>query len=236
MRKVKALALAAVIVAAGAGMAGAAEQSGIGLQWGMGPAFMFGPFDMKMGESFAVTWNVNENVQVAIIRQAGLIGGSHEYKDDTTYPGNTITRRVNVDAQQTINAIGISAKIPAVSFLTVGMELGVVSLVEQSRVYSTSSGDACDEDNFGSDFDELTGEAALEGITVKLTLLKAETKTINSEIGVVGALRFVQLPTLYTYGNQESTVDPLAHPVPKEIEAIHSLNSFDLKVVASLVF
>jgi hypothetical protein len=237
MRKVKALALAAVIVAAGAGMAGAAEQSGIGLQWGIGPAFTFGPFDTKMSDSFAVTWDVSENVSVAIIRQAGQMSGVHEYTDDVTLPGdNNITRRLRVDAYETINAIGISTRIPALSFLKVGMELGVISIAEEQVNYTNSDGSVSSVVNFGNVRDTLDVTGGLMGLTAKISLLKAETKTINSEIGVLAALRFVQIPTTRAFGIQETTVDSALHPVKKEIEALHSINSLDLKLAASLSF
>lgn len=237
MRKVKALALAAVIIAAGAGMAGAAEQSGIGLQWGMGPAFMFGPWDMKMSDSFAITWDVSENVTVSIIRQAGPMSGVHEYTDDVTLPGDdNFTRRMRVDAYETINAIGIATKIPQVNFLKVGMELGVVSIGEEDVDYTNSNGTVSDITNFGNDRDTMDGTGALLGLNCKISLLKAETKTINSEIGLLASLRFIQVPTLHPFGIQETTVDPALHPVLKEIDAIHSINSIDLKLVASLIF
>jgi len=47
MRKVMALALAAVLVAAGAGMAGAEDRAGVGMNWGIGPTITTGGFGME---------------------------------------------------------------------------------------------------------------------------------------------------------------------------------------------
>jgi hypothetical protein len=226
-----------VLVAAGAGMAGAAEQSGIGLQWGIGPALMFGPFDqMKMADSFAVSWKVSDDVSIAVFRQEGWIGGTHEYTNDITIPGQTFKQRLTIDAIYNINGIAIATKIPAITFLTLGMELGVVDVTEVDEDYTDSRGVVGDVGDFGNSRDALDGQGALEGITAKLTLLKAETKTINTDIGIQAALRFVQLPTLYVFGRQETTVDPANNPVLKGIDPIHSMNSLDVRVVASLIF
>ena len=74
----------------------------------------------------------------------------------------------------------------------------------------------------------------MEGITAKAVLLKAENKAITTGLGVAASLRFVQFPgDAYIYGHQEvnSNTTPL-----KGIDPINSVNSFDVKLFATIGF
>lgn len=230
MRKTIAVLLVAGFAAAG-GRAVAADRAGIGLEWGIGPTLMLGGgFDMKFDEQVGLSWNVSDDFAVSVFTGNGMWRGDYEYTNNAT---PAIDHRIMAEGYKDLMGIAIIHSLPVLSFVKVGIELAMVNVSESNVRYYDSDGATGALADFGGSRDPLDGTASMEGILAKVTLLKGESKGTYADVSVMGSLRFVQLPTLWIYGHQEtdSTSSPL-----KEIEPIGSMNNLSLKLIASLGF
>ena len=233
MRKTIAVLLVAGFAVAAGGRAIAADRAGISLEWGMGPTLQLGGgFDMLMDQQAGLNWDVSNDFAVSVFSGNGTWRGSKEYTNNTT---PAITHKVSIEGARDLFGIAIIHSLPVLSFVKVGIELGMVSLNQNSATAWNSNGTACSGTwtEFGGMPQTLDQVASMEGIVGKVTLLKGESKGTYADISVLASLRFVQLPTTFLYGRQES--DSTASPL-KGIEPVESFNNLSIKVVASLGF
>jgi hypothetical protein len=232
MRKTIAVLLVAVSAVAAGGRAVAADRAGIGLEWGMGPTLMLiGGFEMKFDEEVALNWDVSNDFVVSVFSGNGTWRGSHEYTNNAV---PAIKHKITVEGDKDLMGIAILHSLPVLSFVKVGIELGMINIDEAACLYSNSDGSAAAGlADFGGARDVLAETASMEGIVAKVTLLKGESKGTYADISVQGSLRFVQLPTERIFGRQET--DSTASPL-KGIDPIESFNNLSLKLVASLGF
>jgi len=238
MRKATMGLLIAAVVCAGmsGGMAGAADRAGVGLEWGWAPTINLNGFNMDVaGSSFSLSWRVTDFFTVGMTNNAGFYSGSHEYTDDTL--ATPIKHNVTVFGKDNSTVLRVLANIPALSFLSAGLEAGVMQIGAGSYSMVNSDGSMGATYFFAS----TTGIApnfpstsvAVIGVLAKINLVQAETKTVSAAISVSGGLRFVSLPDTYAFGSQEasSTTNPR-----KKIDPITNFNSISLAVTAGLWF
>lgn len=227
--------LIAVLLVAGCAVAGgrsfAADRAGIGLEWGFGPSLILGGgFSMLMDEQAALNWEVSSDFSVSVFSGNGIWRGSKEYQNNAT---PAIKHKITVEGSDDLMGIAIVHSMPGISFLKIGIELGMMNLDESNVLYTNSDGSAGALADFGGVRDSINQTASLEGIMAKVTLLKGESKGTYADVSVMGSLRFVQLPTTRLYGTQES--DSTASPL-KAIDPIASYNNLSIKLMASLGF
>lgn len=238
MRKATATLLAAGVMFAVAGgrVAQAADRAGIGVEWGIGPVIQLGDFDMKMSQGFGVTWQVTEAVGVAIFGENAPLHAEYTYSNDTG--AVAFDQGVQVDGDYAVSGMRITHQLPVLKILDVGFELGVVQLNETNVRWHNSNGTLGSDVDFnpaGGNRDTLNTTGAMEGITASIGLFKAETGTVTTELSVAGALRFVQLPDTYIFGNQElNTTKPAAEK--DEIEPIDSYSNLAIRVALNVGF
>jgi len=236
MRKAKLSLLAVALFTAFAGKTLAADRAGVGLEWGMGPVIQMGDFDMKIGQTFAVNWQVNEQVRVSIFGEQAPVRGEYTYSNDI---GTPFDQGIQVNGNYALSGMRIMHQLPILKILDVGFELGVVSLNDtaSSPMYHNSNGTNGSDVDFGGAgaVDGLNATGALEGLAVRVALFKAESGTVTTELGVNAALRFVQLPDTYVFGTQETTTTkPAAEKVG--IDAVTSYNNIALQVALNVGF
>lgn len=232
MRKYIAVLLVAGFAVAAGGRALAADRAGVGLQWGMGPTLMLvSGFDMKIDEEVALNWNVSNDFAVSVFSGNGTWRGSYEYTNNAT---PAIKHKLTAEGYKDMAGLAIMHSLPGLSFLAVGIELGMVNVAEDNCIYSNSDGSApTGLANFGGVRDVVDETCSMEGVLAKLTLLKGESKGTYADVSVQGSLRFVQLPTMRIFGRQET--DSTASPL-KGIDPVESFNNLSIKLVASLGF
>jgi hypothetical protein len=232
MRKTIAVLLVAGFAAASGGRALAADRAGISLDWGVGPTLMLiGGFQMKMDEQVSLDWDVSDDFAVSVFSANATWRGSDEYQNNGT---PAIKHKITVEGTTDSMGIAIVHSLPMLSFIKVGIELGMVTLDESAPIYSSSDGSGSSIADFGGTVDTFSNEVcSMEGILAKVTLLKGESKGTYADISVMGSLRFVQTPTRRIFGIQQT--DSTASP-KKGIDPIGSLDNLSLKIVASLGF
>lgn len=232
MRKAKLSLLAAAIFAGMAGTTLAAERAGFGLEWGMGPTIQLGDFDMQMDQSFSVEFSINEDFGVSLFSSQGRFSGEHEYTDDITIPGQTFERGIQIGGNTSVEGIRLSYGLPFLKMLRLGIELGRLSIEQDYTDFHNSDGTTSSNVDFGGVSQQLDEVAAMEGVSLRANLLSGATGALTASLGVQASLRFAQFRDRAVFGIQETTVDPLLHPVKEEIETITSYNT--LAVAAAL--
>lgn len=214
MRKATTLLLAAVMMAAGSQVAKAADRSGLGVTWSIGPTIQLGDFDMKFDQELGVSWAVGENFGIEIFKSDGQLRGEHTYTDDVTVPGSNIDQHLVVSGNVNQEGLRFLAGIPFLSFVKfrVGAELGVSDVSITQVTQFRSDGGATTGTEFGVLPTTGTINAPLIGILAKASLLSAESKTVATSLDVMASLRFVNFADTNMLGSQESntTKTPLA--------------------------
>ena len=234
MRKAKLSLLAAALFTALAGKTLAADRAGIGLEWGIGPVIQMGDFDMKFGQSFGVNWQVTDVVSVAIFGENAPLRAEYSYADDTG--SATFDRGIQVNGDYAVSGLRITHELPILKIIDVGFELGVAQLNETLVRYHNSNGSLGTATDFGSSGrDTLNTTGAVEGITAVVSIFKAESGAVSTELTVAGALRFIQLPDTYIFGHQEVITTKTAAE-KAEIEPIDSYNNLAVRVALNVGF
>jgi hypothetical protein len=198
---------AAFVVAVTGGSALA--KAGVGLEWSWVPVIPFNAFAMKMtNEEFTLAWQLSDAFEVGVFRGAGQYSGSYEYTDSIP-ANNGITREITLSGNTAVSGIRLLTKMPALKFLTAGLEVGVMNFGAGTYAFNNSDGTAGDQTDFGYAVAPpalaYNGEtAALAGIVAKATLINAETKTVATKVAISGALRFVDMNDAFLLGRQET--------------------------------
>lgn len=236
MRKAMLSLLAAALFAGMSGKTMAADRAGFGLEWGMGPTIVFGPFDMKMDQSFGVSWLINDDFSVALFTTQGRFSGEHEYTDDVTIPGQTFDRGVQVGGTYTVDGLRLNYALPFMRMLSLGIELGRMGFNQDYTEYHNSDGSTSSDTDFGGQTQQLNESAMVEGISLRANLLNGAAGAVTASLGVQASLRFAQFQDRAVFGTQESTVDPLLHPVLDEIETVTSYNTLAIAAALNVGF
>jgi hypothetical protein len=237
--------LGAAFLVAAAGGSALAKPAGVGLEWSWVPVIPFNGFGMKMtNEEFTLAWELSDAFEVGVFRGAGTYGGSYEYTD--SIPGNNgITREISLTGNTAVSGIRLLTKMPALKFLTAGLEVGVMQIGAGTYAYNNSDGTAGSQADFGYGVPDPVGPpivpvqayngetAALAGLVAKATLINAETKTVATKVAISGALRFVDLTDAFLLGRQEtqSTSIPL-----KGIDEVTNYTNLALSLTIGLWF
>lgn len=216
MRKAKTLLLVAAVLAAvaGAGIAGAADRAGVGMTWGIGPMVPLGNFEMKFDDTFTLYWKVSNDFQVGVFREASSVRGEKSQTVTGTDP--VIKETLVAQANASASGIRILHSVPALDFITAGLDIGVITFSGGTTTITRSDGSGA-AGTFGSPV-PLAGTAPLLGVTGKVSLFSAETKTVTTDINITGSLRFVTFSDLAVFGTQKDLEVPTS--------AIDPINSF----------
>ena len=213
MRKATSMLLGAAFLVAVTG-GSALAKAGVGLEWSWVPVIPFNAFGMKMtNEEFTLAWQLSDAFEVGVFRGAGQYSGSYDYADSIP-ANNGITREITLSGNTSVSGIRLLTKMPALKFLTAGLEVGVMNFGAGTYAYNNSDGTAGSQIDFGygdptgvppAPVQAYNGEtAALAGIVAKATLINAETKTVATKVAISGALRFVDMNDAFLLGRQET--------------------------------
>jgi hypothetical protein len=216
MRKAKTLLLVAAVLAAvaGAGIAGAADKAGVGMTWGIGPMIPLGNFEMKFDDTFTLYWKVSNDFQVGVFRETSSVRGEESQTVSGTDP--VLKETLVAQADAAASGIRLLHSVPGLDFVTAGLDIGVITFTGGTTTLSRSDGSAA-VGTFGNPV-VLAGTAPLLGVTSKLSIFSAETKTVTTDISVTGSLRFVTFNDLAVFGTQKDLEAPTS--------AIDPINSF----------
>jgi len=234
MRKAKTLLLVAAVLAAvtGAGIAGAADRAGVGMTWGIGPMVPLGNFEMKFDDTFTLYWKVSNDFTVGVFREASSVRGEESQNIAGTDP--VIKETVVAQANATASGIRILHSVPALDFITAGLDIGVITFTGVAPTYSRSDGlaVATGAADFGTPLiGGLSVTAPLLGVTGKVSLFSAETKTVTTDINLTGSLRFVTFNDLAVFGTQKALENPT-----KAIDPINSFHNLTLLLGVGIGF
>lgn len=246
MRKATTTLLAAAMIFAMAGgrVAQAADRAGIGLEWAYNPTINLSGFDIDLsGQEFALAWKVSDSFSVAVYRGSGNYSISHEYTDDLTYLASGQTVKVKEVLEGSVGTSGIRflTTLPMLTFLSLGLEAGAVTLggVTGGGSFTRSDGSGAADTDFGpAGVAGSYGGATYGtiGVVGKITLLKGEVKTVGTELSVGGSLKFVPIADNPNFtGVQEVTVNKPAGQ-KKAIDPIESFNTLTLAATVALTF
>jgi hypothetical protein len=206
MRKATNIMLGAVLaVALASGTAQAAGKAGIGLEWGWAPSFQLGKFGLDMSsQEFTLAWNLSDSFQVGVFRGSGQYRGSYEYENDTV-SGAEFDQEMTVTGSTAVAGLRFLTVLPAMNALSVGLEVGAMTLGTVTRQYVNSDGSAGNAAAFtgGIAPTDLAATAPLLGAMAKMKLIEAKSKDITAVLTVAGAFRLVDLPDTYVFGSQE---------------------------------
>lgn len=234
MRKTVAILLVAVFAVAAGGQvakaAAAADRAGVGLEWSIGPAISLSGFEMKMGQQFTLNWKVSESFAVGVWNGSGLFRGEQTYTDATT---NTLKHTLVTSGVTATNGITLLATIPMIEIVELGMNIGFEQLTCDAGYPKESHSDGTGGvlAHFGAPA-AMTANGSILGIAARIRLLKAETKTIMTDIGVVGGFNFVQFADVAAFGTQEAQgKTPL-----KAIDPVSSYNNLTVMLNAAIWF
>ncbi|MEK7476188.1 MAG: hypothetical protein AAB152_11235 [Candidatus Coatesbacteria bacterium] len=230
MRKTVAILLVAVCaVAAGGQVAKAADRAGVGLEWSIGPAMSLSGFDMKMGQQFTLSWKVSESFSVGVWNGNGLFRGEKTYTDNTAVP---LKHTLVTQGTTSSNGITLLTTFPGISLLDLGINVGVETFTGGAATENVhTDGSAGVPGHFGAPV-ALTTTAAVLGIAAKIHLIKAETKTVMTDIGILAGLNFVEFADTAVFGTQQAVgTVPL-----KNIDSVGSYNNLTVMINAALWF
>lgn len=233
MRKTVAILLVAglaVTVGGQVAKAAAADRAGVGLEWSIGPVLSFSGFDMKMGQQFSLNWKVSDSFAVGVWNGTGLYRGETDYQDNVT---STLKHKLVASGTTSSNGITLLTTLPVITIMELGINIGVETFTADatSPVISRSDGAVGPLATFGVPAD-LTCTAPVLGIAARLHLLKAESKTVMTDIGVIGGFNFVQFPDIAVFGTQED----LGKTPLKAIDPVGNYTNLTLMVNASIWF
>jgi len=241
MRKTMAVLLAVgAVMAAGGQAVLAADRAGVGLEWSIGPAISANGFDMKMAQQFMLDWKVSESFSVGVWNSSGLFRGTHSYTDNLN---PTLKHELVTSGTVGANGITLLASLPAMNLIELGINVGIESLVGVAPVARNSDGTTGALTDFGSTLPgpvatatALTVTAPLLGIAAKIHLLKAETKTVLTDIGIIASYNFVQFPDTNTFGTQEVLGRPSAMGLLKRIDPVSNYDNAMVLLNAAIWF
>jgi len=211
-----------------------ARAAAIGLEWGWVPTIPFGDFDIRLSnQEFTLSWKVSDDFTVGVFRGDGQYRGEREYTNNTVSP--TIGHKLAVTGTTSVSGIRILVSIPALSMLSAGLEVGAMTLGAGSYTYTNSDGTgfstASPDARFGAGQAFGGATAALLGAVGKASLIRAESKTVTTEITVNAALRFVDLSDTLVFGSQESN-----KTTPTDIDAVTNYTNLAITVAVGLWF
>jgi hypothetical protein len=233
MRKTVAILLVAVFAVAAGGQvakaAAAADRAGVGLEWSIGPAISLSGFQMKMGQQFTLNWKVSDSFAVGVYNGSGLFRAENTYTDlaITTKKHTLVTSGTTAS-----NGITLLATIPMIEIVELGINIGMETLTGVAPVeLAHNDGTAGVAAHFGTTA-PLTCTAPILGVAARIRLLKAETKTVMTDIGVVGGLNYVQFSDITAFGTQEvQGKTPL-----KAIDPVNSFTNLTVMLNAAIWF
>jgi hypothetical protein len=197
-------------------------------------------FDAQMSsEEFTLAWNVSDNFKVGVFRGSGIYGGDKSYADDTG--ATPITRTLSQAGSTSVSGLRFTTGLPQLSFLSVGIEVGTMTLGATTAGFSESNGDGTTSE---SDFtpggapgslDFASTTAPLIGVLAKATVISAQGSTVTTEINVSVAFRMVDTGDVSLFGTQE--VSTIKAPLLKTaIGQIENYNNLAIAIGASLWF
>jgi hypothetical protein len=235
MRKTMAVLLAVGAMMAVSGQAVmAADRAGVGLEWSVGPVISVSGFDMRMGQQFTLDWRLSETFSVGVWNSSATYRGSHSYTDNVD---RTLTHELVTSGSVSANGITLLASLPAMSLIELGINVGVGTLTPDAvpLVATDSDGTAGALGDFGGPV-PLQGTVPLLGIAARVHLLKAETKTILTDIGIIAAFNFVEFQDTNAFGTQEVLGVPSPTGLLKKIDPVGSYNNLALMLNAAIWF
>jgi len=220
MRKGKLVLLAAAfaLVAVAPVSTMAADRAGVGLEWGMGPNILTGNFNMEFENSFALAWKVSESFTVAVFNGNALWRGETGYTSDAAADPTLAAQKYTLlrDGDLTLSGIRILHSVPGLDFLTAGIEFGRVNFNTNvpANIVKRGDGGAVTNTEFGA-VALMPASAELLGVTAKMSIFKAETKTVTTDINVSGSFRIIRFADANVFGDQKALLT-----TPKAIDAI----------------
>jgi hypothetical protein len=218
MRKGKLVLLAAALVlAVGAPVSTmAADRAGVGLEWGMGPNILTGNFNMEFENAFALAWKVSDSFTVAVFNGSALWRGENSYTSDAAVDPSGAAQKYTLvqDGDLTLTGIRILHSVPGLDFLTAGIEFGRVNFNSNPGVIKRGDGGVVTGLEFGTPV-AMPASAELLGVTGKVSIFKAETKTVTTDINVSGSFRIIKFADTDVFGTQKAVLSE-----PKAIDAV----------------
>lgn len=218
MRKGKLVLLAAALVLAVVApvSAPAADRAGVGLEWGMGPNILTGNFTMQFDDAFALSWKVSDAFTVAVFNENALWRGENSYSSEAAVDPSGLVQKYTLvqEGALTVSGIRILHTIPALDFISAGIEFGKVNFTNVGAVYKRGDGGVTTGTEFGGVVG-MPASANLLGLAGKVSIFKAETKTVTTDINVSGAFRIIRFAEQDVFGSQKALL-----VTPKAIDAV----------------
>jgi len=192
----------------------AADRAGVGLEWGMGPNILTGNFTMQFDNTFALAWKVSDAFTVAVFNESALWRGENSYSSDAAMTAGTSRKFTLVnEGDLSVSGIRIQHSLPGLDFLSAGIEFGRMNFNTTATTIKRDDGAATAGTEFGTVVG-MPGSANLLGLSAKMSLFKAETKTVTTEINLSGAFRIVRFNDTSVFGTQKVLLT-----APKAIDA-----------------
>jgi len=220
MRKGKLVLLAAALVLAVVApvSAPAADRAGVGLEWGMGPNLLTGNFSMQFDNAFALAWKVSDSFTVAVFNENAMWRGENSYSSDAAVTPGGATHKYTLvrEGDLTVSGIRILHTLPVLDFLSAGIEFGRINFTTVGGPLNIKRDDGVAA--VGTEFGTVVGmpaSANLLGLTAKMSLFKAETKTVTTDINLSGSFRVIRYNDASVFGTQKALLT-----APKAIDSV----------------
>jgi len=220
MRKGKLVLLATAFVLAVVApvSAPAVDRAGVGLDWGMGPNILTGGFSMEFDNAFALSWKVSDAFTVAVFNESALWHGENSYSSEAAMDPSTLVQKYTLVREGTVGSSGIRIlhTLPGLDFLSAGIEFGSISFTNVVPVNYVKRGDggAVTDTEFGG-LGNMPASATLLGVAAKMSIFKAESKTVTTDINISGAFRVIKFTETDVFGTQKVLLAK-----PKAIDAV----------------
>lgn len=231
------LAMAFALVAVVPVSAPAADKAGVGLDWGIGPNLVAGNFKMQFDNAFALSWKVSEAFTVAVFNSAAPWRGEYSYTSEAANDGTDATEHkylISRSGDLAISGIRILHAVPGLDFISAGIELGTVAISDNAatcKLDGVVSTAATTLAAFTDTTQIMPTSAALIGIAGKVSIFKAESKTVTTDINVTGAFRIISIPETSIWGTQKAYLAE-----PKAIDGVTSYNNLNVLLGIGLWF
>jgi len=234
------LAVAFALVAVVPVSAPAADKAGLGLEWGVGPNLVAGNFNMQYGSGFALSWKLADSFAVSVFSNTAPWKGSFSYTSEAANDGYTpgTKHKYSVDRNGDMQVSGIrilhNVPLPILDIISLGIELGTVDFSDNTspsacKVDGIVNGAAVPALGLGTD--TLSGPAGLIGVSGKVSIFKAETKTVSTDISVLADLTIINIPEKDIWGTRKAYL-----ATPKAIDGVTSYNYLSVLVGIGLWF
>ncbi len=236
--------LIATIVTVGATSAFAADRAVVGLEWGYGPTFR-SLGNAKMEQNANLYWKVSDDFTLGVLGGNGAWAMSKKQRDARGgVPGGTpgVTHTLRKEGTIQVSGIRFLKALPMMNMLSGGIDLGVAQFTETSAAITTdvlamSDGTPVPPATFGAPV-AFNATGAVLGLTGRMSIFRAESKTITSEFVLTGSLRYIALPPINAVGTLMDVQDLVgAANTPKSsIGPVRSYHNLGLTLGANIWF